>query len=140
MVKTHGKYYTPENRAWAAMRKRCLNPACHNYEYYGGRGITICKRWDRFENFLEDMGERPSPNHSLDRIDVDGNYEPTNCRWADKLTQMNNTRRTLRYQNKTLREWSEQLGIKYYAFQSAVQRYKSLDRAVEVYKLKKGKV
>ncbi len=83
-------------RSWVSMRKRCLNISSHNYPNYGGRGIKICDRWlDReygYINFKEDMGERPE-NTTLDRIDVNGNYEPSNCRWADPQTQIVNQRR-----------------------------------------------
>ena len=78
----HGLWGTPEYRIWGSLRQRCLNPNDKGYADYGGRGITVCERWDRFENFIMDVGRRPSPEYSLDRIDNDGNYEPGNVRWA----------------------------------------------------------
>lgn len=92
--KTHGERGTPENNSWRAMRQRCLNPNAIQYKYYGGRGITICKRWDNFASFLEDMGRKPTPRHSLDRIDNDGPYSPDNCQWSTHSEQVGN-RRTL---------------------------------------------
>lgn len=82
-------------RSWQAMKDRCLKEDRRDYQWYGAKGITICERWlESFENFLEDMGERP-PGTSLDRIDPFGNYEPSNCRWADSKTQRMNQRRML---------------------------------------------
>jgi len=73
------------------MKQRCDNPSTNGYENYGGRGITYCKRWESFENFLDDMGERPK-GKTLDRIDVNDNYEPDNCRWATAKEQAANVR------------------------------------------------
>lgn len=83
---------------WAAMRQRCTNPNAVYYPIYGGRGITVCERWDDFSKFLEDMGERPEGT-SLDRIDNDGNYEPSNCRWTNGTIQ--NFNRSLLSSNKS---------------------------------------
>jgi hypothetical protein len=90
----HGLRYTPEYSSWCSMKSRCLGGTSGHYkQYYVARGITVCDRWiDSFENFYADMGPKPSPTHSLDRINNDGNYEPSNCRWADKATQSRNQR------------------------------------------------
>lgn len=84
---------TPEYRAWAAMKARCFNPRIRNFRNHGGRGITVCAEWrDDFDAFLAHVGRKPSPRHSLDRIDNDGNYEPGNVRWATALEQRHNRR------------------------------------------------
>lgn len=89
----HGKAKSPEHNAWRHMRSRCYNPNGRNYKNWGGRGITVCERWlESFENFYADMGDRPTPKHSLDRINVNGNYEPSNCRWATTKEQRINQR------------------------------------------------
>lgn len=92
--KTHG--LTPRGNwaagysCWQSMRQRCLNPNSKSYESYGGRGITVCAQWGQFAQFLADMGPRPSAAHSIERRDNNGNYEPSNCYWADAVTQNRN--------------------------------------------------
>ena len=78
--------------AWRHIWERCTDPKDKCYPNYGGRGISVCQEWTRFENFLRDVGPRPSADHSIDRIDSDGNYEPENCQWATKIQQNNNRR------------------------------------------------
>lgn len=98
-------------RIWANMISRCTNANFDSYKYYGGRGITVCNRWLEFTNFLKDMGE-PGEKESIDRIDSNGNYEPENCRWATRGTQMNNTRRNVFLEiygrSLTVAQWSNE--------------------------------
>lgn len=107
----------PEYRVWMSMRNRCRNPRYKDYHNYGGRGIMVVARWDDFANFLADMGPRPTPGHELDRIDNDGSYEPSNCRWATRTEQARNKRTSRRLTiygvTKTVAEWSELHHISY---------------------------
>ena len=91
-IRTHGKTKTPEYYAWNNMKSRCANKTHQAYKNYGGRGIEVCERWEKFENFLTDMGIRPSPVHSLERKNVNGNYEPNNCKWGTPSEQQRNRR------------------------------------------------
>ncbi len=90
----HGMRQTPTYKSWCHMKARCYNPNTEMYPHYGGRGITVCDRWlNSFENFLEDMGEKLEGT-SIDRIDNDGNYEPSNCEWATSRKQASHTSQT----------------------------------------------
>lgn len=108
---------SPEYGAWAGMKKRCTNPKTKFFRTYGGRGIKVCKKWiNSFPNFLKDMGRKPSEKHSIERINNDGNYEPSNCRWAVDVEQCNNkrTNRFLKFRGEihTVAQWSRILNIK----------------------------
>lgn len=92
LKKTHGKTGTPEYRIWAHIIGRCTNPNDASYHHYGGRGITVAPEWRSFDRFYADVGSRPSPEYSIDRINNDGNYEPGNVRWATNKEQANNKR------------------------------------------------
>lgn len=110
------RVYSVESTAWKGMRARCLNKNSPKYPIYGGRGITICKRWESFMAFYEDMGPRPDPTYSLDRIDVNGNYEPGNVRWASKTIQAQNRRNRKGIYHRTRylknsKPWVVQIGV-----------------------------
>lgn len=93
---SHGMSYSDEYKIWQGIRTRCKNQNSRGYQKYGAAGVTICERWDNsFEAFFADMGPRPSKSHSIDRRDNDGNYEPSNCRWATPQEQSNNTSRNV---------------------------------------------
>lgn len=119
---------TPEYRCWLKAKGRCLDLNDPGYPNYGGRGIRVCERWlgpTGFQNFLADMGRKPSPAHSIDRIDVNGDYCPENCRWATRTQQNNNTRRNIVLshagKSMTIAEWSRETGIDYKIIHARVQ-------------------
>jgi hypothetical protein len=115
-TKTHGQSLSLTWRSWRGMRARCFNALDQHWPDYGGRGITVCDRWEDFSAFLTDMGERPSLKHSIDRIDVNGDYEPGNCRWATYRQQADNKRNTVRVsalgRQMTATEWDAELGFR----------------------------
>lgn len=124
---------TKEYRAWLGLRKRCNNKNSFDYPQYGGRGITVCERWDSFENFLSDMGRAPE-GCSIDRIDVNKGYSPENCRWADAITQARNkTNNRFLSANgmiKTLAEWAELSGTSRNNIHKRIVRGWSTEQAI----------
>ena len=104
---------TPEYKIWVGIRSRCNSPSATAYHHYGGRGITICDAWmSDFMVFLSDMGKKPGPKHQIDRINVNGNYSPENCRWVTATVNANNRRNNVRYDfngvSLTASEWARQ--------------------------------
>ena len=128
-VATHRMTRSITHISWMCMRSRCNNPNNPSYEHYGAIGIKVCERWDSFENFLEDMGERPSKSYTIDRIDVNGDYEPSNCRWATAKEQQNNKHNTIYItldgQTHTIPEWADILGIKESVIRVRLRRNKT---------------
>lgn len=114
---THGMRYTRVYEIWSGLLKRCLNSSSKTFEFYGGRGIEVCERWKSFENFYADMGNPPTDAHTIERKDVNGNYELENCVWASKLEQARNKRNNVKVllNGKTyaLSEACEIVGIGY---------------------------
>lgn len=115
LFRKHGLSHTREYVAWCGMLARCSNPKHKYYHRYGGRGIKVCKRWRSFVSFLKDMGAPPSPRHKLDRIDNNGDYKPSNCRWVTNKENCNNSRHNHRLQfqglDLTITQWAERTGV-----------------------------
>lgn len=113
---THGLSKSPEYHTWVDIWQRCTNPKRWDYDYYGGRGITVCKRWSRFEPFLKDMGFRPSKLHTIDRKNNSLGYSPSNCRWATRLEQSSNQRSTkiidFGGRSMCISAWARETGIR----------------------------
>lgn len=127
----HGMSSTPTWNTWSSMRQRCEDPNHDDYPSYGGRGITVCERWSSFENFLEDMGEKPQ-GRSIDRIDNDAGYCKSNCRWATAIEQANNktTSRWVTFggRTQTLMQWARELVITHATLQERIARKWSEER------------
>lgn len=126
-VESHGMSRTREYNIWANMIDRCNNENCKNYSRYGAIGIKVCKRWmDSFDNFIADIGLRPTRNHSIDRIDVRKGYSPENCRWATKKEQSRN-RRNSRYiyidgNKMQVDEYCERFNVSAHAIKNRIRR------------------
>lgn len=147
----HGLTETAEHKSWDELIYRCTNPNGRAYKNYGGRGIKVCDRWlESFENFLADMGNKPTPKHSIDRINNNGNYEPSNCRWATRHEQSRNTRRNrvITYNGITMcmGDWAKKYGLKPHTLRARLESGKlSFQDAItmsfeeyKAYRLKKG--
>lgn len=130
----HGATGTPLYGRWRAMLNRCELRSHSDWSNYGGRGITVCARWHEYEAFAADMGPTFESHLELDRIDVDGNYEPSNCRWATRVQQQNNKRSnhvvTWLESSRSLTEWSEMLGIKPNTLLYRIRRGWPVERAM----------
>jgi hypothetical protein len=140
----HGGHLLPEYNVYNAMRNRCESPKNNSYERYGGRGIKVCERWkESFLNFYEDMGQRPSPSHSIERNDNDGDYEPGNCRWATDKEQCRNRRSTVMLthngRTQSMLDWADELGINRYTIMRRWQRGFTVEQILHQGKHKPGK-
>lgn len=125
---------SPEYHAWEHMKSRCFNPNCKEYKWYGSRGITVCERWMDFPNFLTDMGRKPLPDLSIERINNDGNYEPGNCKWGTTDEQRNNQRNNRKIEiggvTANLFQWLSQYQVKKGAYYSRINRGWDVERAI----------
>lgn len=137
----HNKSRTPEYRVWAEMLQRCKFADNEKYSRYAGRGICVCERWHDFANFIADMGMRPSPRHTLERVNNDGNYEPDNCSWALRDAQNNNTSRNVRIiykgQSMTLTQAMKLAGtkMKHTSIHDRIKRGWAIEAALETPRL-----
>lgn len=137
--------YKSEYGAWCSIKGRCYNPKNEAYKNYGGRGIKVCQRWlDSFDAFLEDMGPKPSKYHSIERIEVNGDYEPNNCCWATIAEQAKNKRNTrwLTGNGETLHlsEWSRRLGVSNGAILKRINSGMPMDQVLSKERYIKGKL
>jgi hypothetical protein len=129
---THGMTHTKVHRIWGAIKGRCHNQNNAAYQYYGGRGIVMCERWQNsFAEFYADMGDPPSDDASIDRINNSGNYEPGNCTWSTRHQQMRNTRRNiyLTYKGETMvrKDWADKLGLTDRSMRFRLENWKNED-------------
>jgi hypothetical protein len=136
---TVGAVRSKTYNVWYGMRRRCIDPNVRDYGRYGGRGIKVCDRWQKFENFLADMGECPK-DRSLDRINNDGNYEPSNCRWATPREQSANSigAQMITFAGRTQHQsdWMRELGLTPGALWHRLKDGWSLERALTTHKVR----
>jgi hypothetical protein len=146
MNTTHGcagqNSRTPEYKVWCGMKQRCNYKGHTVYEFYGGRGIKVCERWENsFEAFLEDMGPRPSSKHSIERINGNGNYEPSNCGWSTDHEQNRNRRSNRNFtvdgETMCMTDWAQKLGINYKALWTRIDNDWTMEQVIEA--VAKGK-
>jgi len=135
-MRKHGMWNTPEYRVWVSMKDRCTNPNNRSWPDYGGRGIRVCRQWIRnFESFIADMGRRPSPEHTLERIKNDEGYRPENCCWATRTEQQRNTRwsrmLTINGRTQSLSAWAEEKGLPWGTLSDRLRRGWPLERAFD---------
>lgn len=133
----HGDTASTEHGSWRSMMARCYSsrPERGDFHLYQGKGIIVCDRWHEFQNFLEDMGRKPTPTHTLDRIDSDGNYEPANCRWATPKEQAQNWKTRNRKidfngDRLTIGQWAERIGIRRESLRDRLETGWSIERAL----------
>ena len=133
-LKKHGDYGSAEYRCWSHMKARCGNPKHRQFKHYGGRGISVCDRWMDYDNFLSDMGRRPTPEHSLDRRENDKGYTPENCRWSTRVEQNRNNRgnHMLTHEGKTMciMDWADHTGIRHTVIRVRIDRGWPVERAL----------
>lgn len=127
----HGLDGTKEHKTWVGIKQRCLNKNCRDYKDYGGRGITVCDRWvESFQNFLDDIGKKPSPEYSIERVDVDKGYEPGNVKWIPMNQQALNKRNSVRisWEGKSMRleEWATEKGLSKFTVRARYYRKGSM--------------
>ena len=141
----HGMNKSPEHRAWVHMKQRCTNPNKREWPHYGGRGIKVCDEWMvSFTAFYEHLGPRPSDKHSVDRIDVNGNYEPGNVRWATQQEQIDNTNVvrmiTLNGKTQSISAWEREMGLSKGAVRSREKAGWSIEEAILTPSIKGQKI
>lgn len=131
---THGLTHSTEFNSWRGMIERCTSPVCGRFKDYGGRGIQVCERWLSFQAFITDMGMKPTPKHTIERENNEGNYEPGNCIWATRAVQSLNRRANrvleLNGQSKCLKQWAAEYGMDYYTIHSRIKRGWSVADAI----------
>lgn len=134
---THGQAHTRLYNIWQSMKQRCSLPSTSCYKYYGGRGIKVCEEWQKFEPFYHwAISNGYADNLTIDRINVNGNYEPSNCRWITIKEQASNTRRnhhiTFNGETKTVKEWADKLGINHSTLLERLKRWDSVEEALTI--------